>query len=39
MAVSGAETSAMMIVVQKELQADPFQWMPNSFQPTAKAFT
>ena len=38
-AVSGADTSAMVMVVQKELQAAPFQWMPNSVQPMAKDFT
>ena len=38
-AVSGAEISAISIVVQNELQAAPRQWMPNSFQPMAKDFT
>ena len=38
-AVNGAEIIAISIVVQNELQAEPRQWMPNSFQPTANAFT
>ena len=38
-AVSGAETSAIQIVVQKEDQAEPRQCRPWSVQSTPKALT